>query len=139
LSDEEPLAKSERYRNFMSNFYHRIKHHVHLELASARWAESNGEARLAFSYLERAHILGQRSTRLHVLTHWRMMGWAMRQRQCSEVFGQLWRIVGATLSTAIGLVPDGNTGGTNVSGFRKMPVPEELRAIIDTARARFLP
>jgi len=40
-------------------------------------------------------------------------------------------IVGATTSTAIGLVPADNTGGAIVSGFRKMPVPEELRTIID--------
>jgi hypothetical protein len=120
----------------MSTYYHHINHHVQLELASARAADAKGDTRLAFSHLERAHILGQRSTRLHVLTHWRMMCWGLRQRQCREVFGQLWRIVGATLSTAIGLVPAGNTGGANVSGFRKMPVPKELQAIIDTARAR---
>jgi hypothetical protein len=117
----------------MSNFYHRIKPHVRLELASAREAESRGNAPLAFSHLERAHILGQRSTRLHVLTHWRMMQWGFRQRQCREVFGQLWRIVGATLTTAIGLVPAGNTGGANVNGFRKMTVAKELQAIIDAA------
>ncbi len=120
----------------MPTYYYRIKHHVQTELASARVAEAKGDIQLAFSHLERAHILGQRSTRLHVLTHWRMMSWGLRQRQCGEVFGQLWRIVGATLSTAIGLVPAGNTGGANVSGFRKMPVPVELQAIIDTVRAR---
>ena len=120
----------------MPNYYHRIKHHMQLELATAREAEAKGNAPLAFFHLERAHILGQRSTRLHVLTHWRMMWWGMRQQQPIEVVGQLWRIVGATLSTAIGLVPAGNTGGANVNGFRKMPVPEELQAIIDAASAR---
>lgn len=119
----------------MPTFHYRIKRHVQLELASARTAEANGNAQLAFSHLERAHILGQRSTRLHVLTHWRMMGWGIRQRQPIEVLGQLGRVVGAALTTGIGLVPAGNTGGASVSGFRKMPVPEELQAIIDAARA----
>ena len=119
----------------MSNYYQRINRHVQIELEAARTAEVKGNSRLAFSHLERAHILGQRSTRLHVLTHWRMMCWGLRQRQCSEVFGQFWRIIGAALSTAIGLVPAGNTGGANVNGFRKMPVSAELQAIIDAASA----
>jgi hypothetical protein len=117
----------------MSDYYHRIKGHVSFEMESARSAEAQGNVQLAFYHLERAHILGQCSTRLHVLTHYKMLRWGIRQRRLGEVIGQLWRIFGATIATAIGLVPAGNTGGTNVSGFRSMPIPEELQAIIDAA------
>lgn len=119
----------------MSKYYRRIKGHVQAELESARATEAHGDTRLAFSHLERAHVLGQRSTRLHVLTHWRMLCWGLRRRRPDEVSGQLLRIIGATLLTAIGLVPEGNTGGANVNGFRRMPLTNELQTIIDGARA----
>ena len=120
----------------MAAYYQRMKRHVQHELEEACDAEMGGRPRVAFSHLERAHILGQRSTRLHVLAHWRMMRWAIRQQQCSEVFGQLLRVVGAVLTTRIGLVPIGNTGGSNVSGFQIMPVPLDLQAIIDAEDAK---
>jgi Protein of unknown function (DUF3703) len=87
----------------------------------------------AFRHLERAHVLGQLSTRLHVQTHVAMLRWAMRHRQPKEIVGQLTRIIGASTKTAIGLVPTGNTGGANISPFRKLPVPDDLAGIIGKA------
>jgi hypothetical protein len=55
----------------------------------------------------------------------------LRQRRSADAFGQFWRMVGAALLTAVGLVPQGNTGGSNVSGFRRMPIAEDLRQILD--------
>ncbi|MGB5104358.1 MAG: DUF3703 domain-containing protein, partial [Steroidobacteraceae bacterium] len=43
----------------------------------------------AFRHLERAHILGQRSTRLHVRSHVGMLGVGWRRRDAREVSGQL--------------------------------------------------
>jgi hypothetical protein len=88
----------------------------------------------AFAHLERAHVLGQASTREHVRIHWRMFRWALRQRDAREALGQIPRMIGAATMTFIGLVPGGNTGGTSVSAFKPMPVDPELRAIIDRAR-----
>jgi hypothetical protein len=42
------------------------------------------------------------------------------------VVGQLSRIAGATLATWI-WVPEGNTGRANISAFKRMPIPPELR------------
>ena len=42
----------------------------------------------------------------------------------------------AALLTAVGLVPEGNTGGGNTSAFRRMPIPPELVQIIISARGR---
>ncbi|HYJ42587.1 MAG TPA: DUF3703 domain-containing protein [Steroidobacteraceae bacterium] len=113
----------------MSSFAENIRPHVDAELRAATQDSQNG-----FTHLERAHVLGQGSTREHVRVHWHMLRWAWRHRDAREFAGQLLRIVGAATKTFIGLVPAGNTGGTSVSAVRPMPVDPELAAIIDKAR-----
>ena len=119
----------------MKSYYDRIKPHWDLEVASAARAESDGDPHLAFRHLERAHILGQNSTRLHTQTHILMMRWGLRQPSGKEVAGQLFRIFGAATKTAFGLVPAGNTGGTDVSPFRTMPIPTDLQTLMRAARS----
>jgi hypothetical protein len=111
------------------SFADRIRPFVDAEL---RGAEQDPEH--AFAHLERAHVLGQASTREHVRVHWRMLLWAWRQRDGREFFGQIPRLIGAATKTFIGLVPTGNTGGSNVSPVRPMPIDPELAAIIERAR-----
>jgi hypothetical protein len=118
----------------MPRFAHRIRPDVRLELDAARRAEAHGDAELAFRHLERAHVLGQAATVEHVRVHGQMFLWAMRHRKAGEALGQLWRIVAAALKTGFGWVPQGNTGGSNVSGLRRMPVPPDLQRILDAAR-----
>ena len=113
----------------MSSFAVNIRPHVDAELRAAVLDPPN-----EFAHLERAHVLGQASTREHVRVHWRMLRWAWRHRDAREFAGQLLRIVGAATKTFIGLVPAGNTGGANVSAIRPMPLDPELAAIIDRAR-----
>jgi hypothetical protein len=84
--------------------------------------------------LERAHVLAQSDTLQHVRVHAAMLLWGMRQRRGREVRGQLFRIAGAATKTILGLVPRGNTGGTNVSAFHRLPVAPERQRLIDTAR-----
>jgi hypothetical protein len=115
----------------MSRFADNIRPYVDAEL---RAAEAGGPD--AFTHLERAHVLGQESTREHVRVHWRMLRWGWARRDPREVFGQAFRLIGAATKTFIGLVPAGNTGGANVSPFRPMPVDPELAAIIERARIR---
>ena len=118
----------------MSTFGRRIRPYVESEILAAYQAEARGQPDVAFSHLERAHILGQTSTVEHVRVHWHMFLWGIRQRDVRECLGQLLRIVGAAIGTAIGLVPQGNTGGTNVTPFKSMPIPPELEALIEEAR-----
>ena len=113
----------------MPRFTARIRPAVERELALA----SNG-SRTAFNHLERAHVLGQSSTLLHVRVHWHMLMWGIRQHSAREVFGQALRIAGAALLTPFGLVPAGNTGGANVSPLEPMPIPLDLQGEIDAAR-----
>ena len=45
--------------------------------------------------------------------------------------GQTVRILLGILGSAVGIVPVGNTGGTDISMFKRMPIEPELQNIID--------
>jgi hypothetical protein len=113
----------------MSQFAENIRPFVDAELRAAQLDTAH-----EFAHLERAHVLGQASTREHVRVHWHMLRWSWRHRDAREFAGQALRIVGAATKTFIGLVPAGNTGGANVSAVRPMPLDPELAAIIARAR-----
>lgn len=117
----------------MSQFSTRIAPHVDHEIAQARRLDASGYAAAGFAHLERAHVLGQGSTFHHVRVHAQMLVWAIRHRVWREARGQLLRIVGAATKTAFGWVPRGNTGGSNVSPFKPLPVPADLARAIDAA------
>lgn len=119
----------------MSTFSIRIRPHVQAELDAAHDAERRGEFHTAFLKLERAHVLGQASTREHVRVHWHMLRFALRNSLGPESFGQAWRLAAAALFTPLGVVPAGNTGGAGVSGLKRMRLPQDLRAAIEAARA----
>ena len=92
----------------------------------------------AWAYLEAAHVLGQQTTRLHVRAHLAMLAMAWRNRNSREIVGQLSRIVAAALITRI-WVPQGNTGGSDVSALKSMPIPDDLQELFaqfDTNRTR---
>jgi hypothetical protein len=40
------------------------------------------------------------------------------------------------IGSAVGVVPVGNTGGSDISMFKRLPVPPELQSIIDGSGAR---
>lgn len=84
----------------------------------------------AFRCLERAHVLGQQDVVPHVLAHWLMLKLAFVNRDTGAVFGQALRIVLGAIGSAVGVVPKGNTGGTNVGMFRRMPITPELAKLM---------
>jgi hypothetical protein len=51
-----------------------------------------------------------------------------------ESIGQLSRMVAAAIFSRI-WVPAGNTGRANVSAFSPMPIPEDLRKILESGDA----
>lgn len=118
----------------MTSFARHIAPDVDAELHAAALVES-ADAAQAFRHLERAHVLGQFATSHHVRVHARMLAWGWRQRDPCECAGQLLRIVGALTKTAFGWVPAGNTGGAGISPFKPLPVPADLAALIERARA----
>lgn len=100
------------------------------ELLAAGQAEARMDIEGAFLHLSRAHILSQRATTQHVFVHWRMLCLGARIGDWREVVGQFSRILAAALFSRI-WVPIGNTGRANVSAFRPMDVPDDLKAIIE--------
>jgi hypothetical protein len=108
---------------------------VNAELEFSIQAREFGNKNLEFQHLENAHVIGQDSTYWHVKVHVLMLLWALRNSQLKEFFGQLLRILGAAVTTAFGLGPKGNTGGTNVSPFKAMPIKPEFQTMINKAKS----
>lgn len=120
----------------LSKFSKSIASYVESEIALAKAARSVGDRLLEFRHLENAHVIGQESTYWHVTVHAFMFLWAVRNLMPKEVLGQFFRIIGAALMTPIGLIPNGNTGGSNVSLFKAVPVKPEHKVMISNAKAK---
>jgi hypothetical protein len=84
----------------------------------------------AFYHLERAHILGQSFTVPHARAHWGMLKVGWKRRDPIEITGQVARILGALIFSRI-WVPVGNTGGAHVPPFASMPIPEDLKVLLN--------
>ena len=104
------------------------------ERAAARAARGRGDVAAEWSHLERAHILSQPMAGAHVRTHLAMLGYAIRRRDRHEIVGQVLRAIVAGPRSWTGRYPLGNTGGANVSAFQPMPVPDDLRTILESTR-----
>lgn len=116
-----------------SRFAKKIKRFVDDEIAQGEACLKTNDLTAAFHHLERAHVLGQSVTSEHARVHWLMLKIGWKKRDWCEVFGQLFRIVGASTKTPFGIYPRGNTGGANVSPFKSMSIPPDLSRIIKNA------
>jgi Protein of unknown function (DUF3703) len=116
----------------MPSFAKAIRPYVDHEIQQAQSLWNAGQHHHAFRHLERAHVLGQSSTTQHVRTHWHMLIWGIRRKSLRESLGQIIRMIGAASKTAIGFVPKGNTGGSNISPFKSLSVPQDLAAILES-------
>ncbi len=121
---------------FKRSFTRRIRPYVEQEIFQANIARSTKSFADEFRHLENAHVLGQASTFHHVKVHCMMLLWGIRQKNPTEVLGQVLRIIGALTKTFLGWVPAGNTGGSNISPFKPLPIAPELANKIREARAR---
>ena len=99
------------------------------EMAAAERLIQAGRLDCAMRHLERAHVLGQNYVMPHVSSHWTMFRIALKRRSLAEGWGQAVRIVLGALGSAIGIVPKGNTGGTDISMFARLPIDHELAAL----------
>jgi hypothetical protein len=123
------------YRMDQGSFAQRIKNFVDEETIAASLCLQENDLATAFHHLERAHILGQSVTIEHTRVHWLMLKVGWRKKDFREIFGQLFRIVGAFTKTPLGIYPTGNTGGANVSPFKPMPIPKDLQEKLNAAKA----
>lgn len=106
-------------------------HAFNSEIAQAKSFIASGNLEAGFARLERAHVIGQEYVLPHVTSHWLMFRVELRRRRPAAVLGQLTRIVVGALGSTVGVVPTGNTGGTNISMFKRLPIDNELQQIID--------
>jgi hypothetical protein len=103
------------------------------EIALSRELFATGDLERAFTHLERAHVIGQNFVTAHAQAHWMMLKLEFRRKRIGAVFGQVVRLVLGIIGSAIGVVPVGNTGGTDISMFKRLPIAPELRNFTDEA------
>lgn len=108
----------------------KIEKFINAEVETAEKLVAENDLERAFYHLERAHVLGQAITFEHARVHFLMLKIGWRRKDWREIFGQIFRIVGASTKTPFGIYPTGNTGGANVSPFKRMPVSPDLQAIL---------
>jgi hypothetical protein len=106
------------------------------EIAVGRELIASGNLERAFHHLERAHVIGQAFVRPHTQAHWLMLVLEIRRLRFGAAFGQVVRLVLGILGSAVGVVPTGNTGGSNISMFKRLPIAPDLQGIIDGTSSR---
>ncbi|MBQ0754768.1 MAG: DUF3703 domain-containing protein [Gammaproteobacteria bacterium] len=102
---------------------------VELALARAHMAQRDLDA--ATYHLERAHLIGQAYVWPHIVSHWHLSRVEWRRKNAQAVLGQMVRMLLGGVGSAVGVVPTGNTGGSNISMFKRMPVDEEMQRILN--------
>jgi hypothetical protein len=106
---------------------------INESLLNARQALGAKSPPQAYPWLERAHILAQKSPLLHSYSHWLMLQAGWMERDYREMLGQVPRILAALLFSKV-WVPEGNTGRARVSAFRPMPISAELKQLLQGER-----
>lgn len=107
-----------------------LRQAFNVEMTAAIALYEGEEFAQAVQHLEVAHVLGQQYVAPHIATHYWMLRIGLKRRSMSEVFGQAMRILLGTLGSAVGIVPVGNTGGTNVSMWKRLPINASIEKLI---------
>ncbi len=92
-----------------------------------------GELKIAWRHLERAHIIGQYHPFSHFGSHFRMMMFAIKNKDINEFLGQVPRLLGGWIGSLFNRIPVGNTGGANVPIFALMEIPDDLKELLKNA------
>lgn len=94
-------------------------------------AFSLGDDQKCRLHLGRAHILSQWSTLHHLKIHWLMFTYAWKRKDYSEILGQTLRLTVTIPGHLLGRVPMGNIGWTSVGLLEQMPLPEDLKNLLE--------
>lgn len=109
----------------------KLKDLFYSELEKSKILSSKKKYSESFSHLEKAHVIGQKDVLLHTISHLHMLKVALLSRDIKEVVGQLFRLPLGIVGSLVGIVPVGNTGGSNISAFKRMKLPEDIRKLMD--------
>ena len=63
-----------------------------------------------------------------------MLRIGLQRRSAAEIWGQIVRILLGAVGSAVDIVPSGNTGGTNINMFKRLPIAPELQASIGNSK-----
>ncbi|WP_127717049.1 DUF3703 domain-containing protein [Halobacteriovorax sp. HLS] len=109
----------------------KLKKNFELKLGSAKRLIRLRKFEEAFTFLEDAHVLGQSYIFPHTITHIYMLKIGFLKKDKKEILGQLFRIPMGILGSMVGILPVGNTGGSNVSAFKKMKIRDDLEKMLE--------
>jgi len=101
------------------------------EVVRYHQAYEAGDDQTAWAALERAHILSQAFAWPHTWVHWEMLRMGLARRDWREVLGQIPRLLLAAPGSITGRAPRGNTGRATVGIFTPMPVPDDLKRMLE--------
>ncbi|MFT6631321.1 MAG: hypothetical protein ACJAS4_001270 [Bacteriovoracaceae bacterium] len=110
-----------------------LKSYYQKEINSGEKFYLAGDFKEAFLHFERAHILGQSYIIPHTISHLWMLKIGIKNSDFKEIFGQILRIPLGILGSAVGIIPVGNTGGSNVSVTARMELPSDLLEILKSS------
>lgn len=105
------------------------KKEFHNQLLLSKMALKSNNFEVSFYHLENAHILGQKHIYRHTVSHYWMLIFGLKTKNYKETIGQFFRIIASIIFTLI-WVPTGNTGGTNISPLKPIPIREELEKFL---------
>ena len=103
-----------------------LKTEFYNQLKLGEIALKNKKYKVSFYHFENAHILGQKNIMRHALSHFWMLYFGIKSKNSKEIIGQVPRIMASIVCTLF-WIPVGNTGGSNVSPLKSIPVRKELR------------
>lgn len=106
-----------------------LRPYFELELEKYEEELMRGELSMAWTRLERAHIIGQRYPRAHSRVHWKMLLFGFKTKNAKEILGQLPRLFFGGVKSFVGKVPVGNPGGANVPPLKTFPISAEIAEI----------
>ncbi|REH54607.1 uncharacterized protein DUF3703 [Tenacibaculum gallaicum] len=102
------------------------KQEYYRQLTLAKKALKSKHFQMSFYHFENAHILGQKHMYRHTLSHYYMLIFGIKTKNSKEILGQISRIIASIFFTNI-WAPTGNTGGSNISAIKPIPVRKELQ------------
>ena len=111
-----------------------LRPHYYRELDQYQTAYSSGNLSVAWSHLERAHIIGQLYPIAHSYVNWKMLLFGFKIKSTKEIVGQIPRLLVGGIKSFVGKVPVGNPGGANVPPMKPFKISEDIQEILNTAK-----
>lgn len=101
------------------------------EILKFKEALSNQSIKEGWTYLERAHVIGQFNWKKHFYVHILMIIYALRTKNIKEFMGQVPRLILTIPGSVLHKAPVGNVGTTRIGIFTTMPISDEIKKLID--------